>query len=97
MIFTRDDVHHFKYFDYGEAFYGSKNGMRFRVAIDPLDNIFFKKGDERLGYKLKAYAWPEPDNFATAPNKDSCEFDYSEEGLDAVIAWLNEEYDKLIK
>ena len=50
MAIERNDIHHFNYFLYGEAFYGSYKGLRYRLGTEPLDNIFFKKPEEREGY-----------------------------------------------
>lgn len=93
MAIERKDIHHFNYFLYGEAFYGSHKGLRYRLGTEPLDNIFFKKPEEREGYILKAYAWKEPDNFNTAREKENADFPLSEEGICEAIAWLNEKYD----
>lgn len=76
-----------------KIFYGSHKGLRYRLGTEPLDNIFFKKPEEREGYILKAYAWKEPDNFNTAREKESADFPLSEEGICEAIAWLNEKYD----
>lgn len=86
----RSDIHHFQYFEYGEAFYGSKDGIRYRIGIDPLENIFFKKPEEKAGFKLRAYVWKEPDNFSTAEHKLTEVFDFSEEGVVAAVNWINE-------
>ncbi len=89
MAVKREDIHHFNYFLYGEAFYGSKEGIRYRIGIEPLENVFFKKPEEREGHKIRAYVWKEPDNFATAKDKLSMDFDFSEEGVCAAIDWIN--------
>ena len=68
--------------------------MRYRLGTEPLDNIFFKKPEEREGYFLRAYAWKEPDSFNTAKEKESADFALSEEGICEAIAWLNAKYDE---
>ena len=91
MAVKREDIHHFTYFLYGEAFYGSSEGIRYRIGIEPLENVFFKKPEEREGHKIRAYVWSEPDNFATAKDKRSEDFDFSEEGVLAAVDWINSE------
>ena len=97
MAINRSDIHHFNYFLYGEAFYGSHKGLRYRLGTEPLDNIFFKKPEERAGYLLRAFAWKEPDSFGTAKEKETADFELSEEGICSAVDWLNEMYEKLIK
>lgn len=89
-MISSKDVHYFKYFDYGEAFYGSDNEWRFRIGIEPLENIIYKKKEERENYKLKAYIWKGPYNFVKTEEKLSEIFDYTEEGLQEAISWINE-------
>ena len=89
MAVKREDIHHFNYFLYGEAFYGSCDGIRYRIGIDPLENVFFKKPEEREGHKIKAYVWKEPDNFNTAKDRKECEFEFSEEGVVKAVEWIN--------
>lgn len=97
MAIERGDIHHFSYFHYGEAFYGSYKGLRYRIGIEPLENVFYKSQEDRDKHKIKAYAWPEPDNFATAPEKRSEEFPYNEEGVVSAVEWLNAQYAELVK
>lgn len=67
-----------------EKFTGSFKGMRYRVELC----------GEKPDLKLKATVWPEPYAYdATADDKKiSEEFEYSEEGMDLVAAWLNEQH-----
>lgn len=60
-----------------EAFTGSLTGMRYRVAKD---------GDD-----LIATVWPEPFSYDNTSDdkKQSEHFPYSEEGLNAIVEWLN--------
>lgn len=97
MEIERSDIHHFRYFEYGEAFYGSHKGMRYRISIEPLENIFFIKPEERGVHSIKAWAWPEPLNFASAKDKESKEFDFSEEGVVEAVGWLNEQYEIIVR
>ncbi len=44
---------------------------------------------------LQAVIWPEPLNYenTTEDKKHSMEFPFSQDGLSAAVAWLNEEYE----
>ncbi len=59
----------------------SCKGMRYQV--EQVDS-----GD--AGKKLRAYVWPEPFCFEKTPDvyKQSEEFEYSEDGLDAAYKWV---------
>jgi hypothetical protein len=45
---------------------------------------------------LRAIVYPEPYNFEHTPDTDKthADFPFTEEGLDEVCAWMNEQYDK---
>lgn len=96
MAIERKDIHHFIYFLYGEAYYGSHEGLRYRIGIEPLNNVFFKKPEEREGYGLRAWAWKEPNSFNTAEDKVYEDFDFSEEGVVKAVEWLNIKYDEMV-
>ena len=105
MAIERDDIHTIKYFDYGEAFYGSYMGMRYRVALEPLDFILYKSKEDKEKYQIRAYAWKEPFSFNevnTDPEKKEeggltySDFDFTEEGICDSIKWLNEKYRELV-
>lgn len=93
-MLERKDFYKFIYFEYGEADYGSYKGMRYRVGAQPLKKLFGKKPEEREGAKIRAYAWKEPFSFATEEDKDYEDFDFSDEGVDEAIKWLNAEWEK---
>lgn len=97
MAIERGDIHKFSYFHYGEAFYGSYRGMRYRIGIEPLENVFHSPQEERDKHKIKVYAWAEPYGFAATEEKVSEEFPYSEEGVLSAIDWLNEQYPSIAK
>ena len=92
MAVKREDIHHFNYFLYGEAFYGSSDGIRYRIGIEPLENVFFKKPEEREGHMIRAYVWHEPDNFSTAADKEYRDFEFSENGVNSAVEWINSMY-----
>ena len=57
------------HYEYGEAFFGSHKGMRFRLARDPLDNVKFVPVDKREPATLMATVWPEPYSYAKTDKK----------------------------
>ena len=85
-----------KHYEYGEAFFGSYKGMRYRLAREPLENVVFTPVDERdPDARLMATVWPEPYSYfdTDEDKKVSEKFEISEEGFDAASAWINEKYE----
>lgn len=67
------------------TFSGSYRGMRFLLKME--------KGEEKD--TLLVNCWPEPYSFeVTKEDKDSEEFEFSEEGIQKAVAWLNESWQK---
>ena len=69
----------FMHYEYGEAFFGSHKGMRFRLARDAT---------------LMATVWPEPYAYGVTDKElmTSEHFEVSEEGFEAAIEWINKQY-----
>ncbi|MBR3644892.1 MAG: GNAT family acetyltransferase [Lachnospiraceae bacterium] len=65
------------------GFTGSHKGMRFFVKS-------FEEG------KITAYVYPEPYSFPNTPDEDkiSRDFEYTHEGVDECLVWLNQMYDE---
>ncbi len=93
-MIERQELYGIKHYDYGEAYYGSDNGMRFRVSRDPLENVIFKSEDEKKAQnpKLVAEVWFEDKAYDKAQKEGITkkEFEYSDEGSSEMITWLNE-------
>lgn len=89
-----EDLYGIKHYDYGEAYYGSDNGKRFRIAREPLENVIFKsiKEREEQNPKLVAQVWYGKMGFDKTPESEITkrEFEYSDEGYSEMIRWLNE-------
>jgi hypothetical protein len=83
------------HYEYGEAYFGSHKGMRYRLAREPLKNVFFVKKEEREPASLLATVWPEPYAYAKTDKElmTSKEFEVSEEGFEAAVQWINEQYE----
>ena len=93
----RKDLYGILYYLYGEANYGSYQGMRFRVARDPLEHVFYVPADKRGPAVLRAEYWTGPMNWASTPaeEKTAKDFEFSAEGLDQVSDWLHGEHERL--
>ncbi len=91
MAVAREDLFSLTHYEYGEAYYGSDRGMRFRVAREPLANVHFTPPDKRGEASLRVTIWPEPDNYRTAPPDKTTvkDFPVTEEGLAEVVDYLN--------
>ena len=87
-----------KHYEYGEAYFGSHKGMRYRLAREPLENVVFVKPEERQPAELMATVWPEPYSYGNTDKSlmTSKTFEISEEGFKAAIEWINEQYETRI-
>lgn len=90
MAVKRDDIFTLRYFDYGEAFTGSSDNLRYRIGREPLENIAFTP-DKREEGTLRAYVYPEPFCYEKTPeDQRACkDFPHTEEGLCQAIEWIN--------
>lgn len=81
MFFARKDLFTLNYYK-KQPYTASSNGTRIRL----------KKESDESGDYLELITWPEPFCFEKTPDeqKTAYRFDYSEEGICAVIEWLNE-------
>ena len=84
-----------KHYEYGEAFFGSYKGMRYRLAREPLENVVFVPVDKRGPATLLATVWPEPYSYGNTEKSrmTSENFEVSQEGLEAAVSWINEQYE----
>lgn len=92
-MIRRGDLFPFVHYEYGEAYYGSCGGMRYRIAREPLENVHFTPPDRRGEASLRAVVWPGPYGYsATEEEKKTVrDFPFSEEGMIAAAAWLNDQ------
>ena len=82
------------HYEYGEAYFGSHKGMRYRLARDPLANVKFVPVADREPATLMATVWPEPYSYASTDKElmTSEHFEVTQEGFEAAVAWINEQY-----
>jgi hypothetical protein len=87
------------HYEYGEAYFGSHKGMRYRLAREPLEMVKFTPPDKRGPATLMASVWPEPYSYADTEKSliASENFEVSQEGLEAAVKWINDQYEKIFK
>ena len=85
------ELYSINFYEYGEAYLGSCDGTRYRVAMEPLKNVHFTPPDKRDPAVLRATVWPEPLSYGAADPETmiSKEFEFSEKGLEEAVVWLN--------
>jgi len=90
-MLRKGDLLNIGYYDYGQYFTGSLDGLRFRLGRDPLEKVNFTPKDKRGEAKLKLTVWPEPFSFDHTDDdkKKDHYFDYSNEGIENIIEFLN--------
>lgn len=93
-IIDRAEFWGLSHYYYGEAYFGSFKGMRYRIAREPLENVSFASPEIKNAGQIKASVWPEPFAYAKTAAEDITDklFSFSEEGLNEVSVWLNERY-----
>ena len=93
MMIEPHELYSISFYEYGEAYFGSCSGVRYRLAREPLKNVHFTPPDQRDPAVLLATVWPEPFSYGAADPKtmNSKEFEFSAEGLARAAEWLNSE------
>ncbi|MDO4787676.1 MAG: hypothetical protein Q4A19_00760 [Johnsonella sp.] len=85
------DLLNIVYYHYGQPFFGSDRGIRYRLAREPLKDVHMLSEDEKKNAKLKLSIWKEPFSYekTNAEEIEELFFAYSEEGLKEACAYLN--------
>ena len=93
MKITARDLFSIEHYEYGEAYFGSLNDLRFRVAREPLIDVHFIPQEQRGESVLRVSVWPEPDSYRSAPKESIsfADFPFTQEGLEQAAEWLNEQ------
>lgn len=96
MAIEKAEFFNLTHYEYGEAYFGSCEGMRYRLAREPLENVFFTPPEKRSPAVLLASVWKEPYAYARTPEeeKTSATFEISEEGFDQAIRWIQEQFEQ---
>lgn len=96
MEIKAEELYGFGHYMYGEAYYGSSGKMRFRVAREPLENVFFKSTQEQMDAEFKAEVWYTPFCYEKTPDTEKTlkMFPFTPDGLVDIVRWLNERSDE---
>ena len=94
------DLYGIKHYIYGEAYYGSDEGMRFRLAREPLRNVVYDSEEARQADspRLKASVWFGRLSYEKTPEEEITDrdFDFDAEGHKEAVGWLNRMRDEHI-
>ncbi len=94
-VIPENVLYNYNHYLYGEAFLGSYKGMRYRLAREPLKNVFFEKKElQSEGASFLLTIWPEPYSYERTEDekKKSFSFPFTEEGFKEAVLCLNNEY-----
>lgn len=80
----KQDIFSLNYYNYKNAFTGSYQGMNYRII----------KAEEDSKEVLRVWIWRGIYCFDKTPKEEclTCDFSFSEEGLEEVVTWLNKNY-----
>lgn len=89
------DSYGITYYEHGQPYFGSHRGMRFRIARNPMEDVFLTPADKKGNAEFEAIVWPEPFSFEKTldEKKTTKSFPFSLEGKEEMVAWLNEQYE----
>ena len=88
---ARESLWGLSHYTYGEAYFGSCKGMRYRLAREPL--VIPKEEVGTVTPMLKASVWPEPFAYAHTEKEQITEtlFPFSEDGMTEACRYFNEQ------
>lgn len=93
-MILESDLYGIKHYLYGEAYYGSDKGMRFRLAREPLKSVIYKSAEERLEDNpvLRAEVWFGKLSYDNTPEDEITrkDFEFGAKGYKEAIAWFNQ-------
>lgn len=89
------DSYGITYYEHGQPYLGSHRGMRFRLARNPMEDVFLTPPDKKGEAVFEATVWPEPFCYEVTPDeqKTTRTFPFDMEGKEQMVAWLNEQYE----
>lgn len=91
-MIKENDIYSLIHYEYGLPYSGDYNGMRYRIARNPLERVFGKK--EKGEATLETTVWKGPFAFdTTTEEKITKKFPFSEEGRLELVEWLNTMYE----
>ena len=65
-LITSQAMYAYSHYIYGEAYYGSCRGMRFRMAREPLEDVRFAPVEKQQEGQFMVTVWPEPLSYEKA-------------------------------
>ena len=88
---TRESLWGLSHYTYGEAYFGSCKGMRYRLGREPL--VIAKDVPDSMTPMLKASVWPEPYAYAKTDRESISDalFPFTEEGMQDACRYFNEQ------
>lgn len=91
MAISEEDILSYNFFQYGTPFFGSFCTKNYRIARNPLKNVFFDndphKNDDAT---FEVTVWEGKNNFATTESEKVTQyFPFTAKGRLAAIAWLD--------
>ncbi|MBQ9359671.1 MAG: hypothetical protein IJT96_01375 [Lachnospiraceae bacterium] len=93
-MILESDLYGIKHYLYGEAYYGSDEGMRFRLAREPLKKVIYASEEERLADDpmLRAEVWFGKLSYDNTPEDEITrkDFEFDANGYKEAIAWFNQ-------
>ncbi len=94
ILIQNKDSYGISYYEHGQPYLGSHRGMRFRLARDPMDDVFLTPPEKKGEAVFQAIVWPEPFSFEMTPEEQKTmrTFPFDPEGKEQMVAWLNEQY-----
>ena len=88
----KDDILSFDFYKKGKPFFGSFNGMRYRIVKE--------KAEEEGGEDTYlAITYPDRVSFENTPEEEkiSKTFPFSKDGRAEVLSWLDEQFEEVYK
>jgi hypothetical protein len=89
------DSYGLTWYEHGQPYFGSHAGMRFRLARDPMEDCALTPPEKKGEAVFVATIWPEPYCYEATPEekKISAQFPFTVEGKEAMVDWLNAQYE----
>lgn len=96
-MIKNEDIFGMTYYEYGQAFFGSAGKMRYRIARNPLEKVFFLPPEKKAEGTFLVTVWFGDYSYTATKDEDkiSREFPFTKEGQDEVLKWLNEQLEKV--
>lgn len=91
-----EDIFGMPYYEYGQAFFGSYKNMRYRIARNPMEKVFFLPSEKKAEGTFLVTVWFRDCCYAATKDEEkiSSEFPFTTEGHEEVVRWLNEQLEK---